>query len=160
MLLIKLFIAFLVGSFVFIVFFGAPYLPTKKASLKRLFSSIKFKAGSKLVDLGSGDGVVLQIASEYGLRARGIELNPFLYIISGLRLRNNERVKVELGSMWGYDISDADVIFIFQHTNFLPKLTDKIKAEAQRGALVVSFGFEVPTLTLSREVEGFFVYEL
>ena len=45
----------------FTAFFGAPYVPSRRKELKMLFDeTYKLNPNDTLVDLGSGDGVVLR----------------------------------------------------------------------------------------------------
>lgn len=98
-----------------VVFFGAPYIPSHKAQVRRAFTELyPLSESDVVVDLGSGDGVVLQVALEQGaLRAIGYELNPLLVGISKLRLRNKP-IEVHVADMWSVQPPDGvTVLYAF-----------------------------------------------
>src|SRR5680860_1758140 len=76
-----------------VVFRGAPYVPSQKFYINQALREL-YPISNKdlLIDIGSGDGVVLREASKLGARAIGYEINPFLVIISRLLSRKDNRV--------------------------------------------------------------------
>ena len=69
-------IVILVG---FSAFTGAPYVPSHRRDVARAFRELySLDANDVLVDIGSGDGVVLRQASQRGARAVGYEIHPLL----------------------------------------------------------------------------------
>ena len=47
--------------FALILLVGAPSVPTKQADIKNLFGVIRLRKGALVVDLGSGDGRVMNL---------------------------------------------------------------------------------------------------
>ena len=79
---------------------GAPFVPSRRKELDIIFKKLyKLNKNDLLVDLGSGDGKVLKAASDFGARALGIELNPFLVLFSKVRFIGNPRVKVRMNDI-------------------------------------------------------------
>ncbi|HEU5187306.1 MAG TPA: hypothetical protein VFT87_02260, partial [Candidatus Saccharimonadales bacterium] len=70
-----LFLSIVFICFGLVVFRGAPYVPTHKRAIKKMLQELPLKEGDLMVDVGSGDGVVLKTAAEQGLRAIGYEIN-------------------------------------------------------------------------------------
>ena len=69
-------IAIIVG---FSAFMGAPYLPSHRRDVARAFDELyPLSSSDVLLDIGSGDGVVLRQASKRGARAIGYEIHPLL----------------------------------------------------------------------------------
>ncbi|MEK7095943.1 MAG: hypothetical protein AAB896_01490, partial [Patescibacteria group bacterium] len=98
----------LVLAYGFVIPFGAPFVPTMKKERKAALDLLDLKPGQVLVDLGSGDGSLLVLAAQRGIRAVGYEINPFLWAYSWLRTRRYGRqVSVKLRSFWSADLSDA-----------------------------------------------------
>ena len=65
-----------------VVFRGAPYVPSKKTYINQAFSDLyPLTDKDVLVDVGSGDGVVLRSATKFGALAIGYEINPILVIM-------------------------------------------------------------------------------
>jgi hypothetical protein len=75
-------------SFSFVVVRGAPYVPSHRRQLRFAFDELyPLSSDDYVVDLGSGDGVVLLEAARRGAGGAGYELNPFLVLISRWRCR-------------------------------------------------------------------------
>ena len=74
---------------------GAPYVPSFQKELRLAFKDL-YKLGKDdfIVDLGSGDGVVLKTAAEFGASGLGIEINPVLVYISRFRLRKHKNISI------------------------------------------------------------------
>src|SRR5690606_558532 len=110
--------------FVFVIFYGAPYLPTFKKSVDEALDLIDLQAGQTLLELGCGDGRVLIAAAERGLKVVGYELNPLLAALSWVRTRKYAgRVQVVWGNYWTKSFPEsADGIFVFLLQKYMPKL--------------------------------------
>lgn len=131
-------VAWLVGIFVvlfgFVVFRGAPYVPSQKKFIRQAFSEL-YPLGPKdvLVDVGSGDGVVLRVASERGARAIGYEINPLLVVLSRFFSRHDPKVTVELADFWLVALPDTTtVVYAFAATPYMKKMAVKMQDEADR----------------------------
>jgi SAM-dependent methyltransferase len=159
MIIIWLVLILIFISFGLIVAVGAPYVPTKKAELVKLFDHLKVRKGARLLDMGSGDGRVLFLASKKGYKATGYELNPILFAISKLRLTQFKKSKVVLKSYWAADISKADVIFVFSAQPFMNRLLKKLEDELKPGAMVISYGFSFPSRKIDEKFGAFNIYE-
>jgi SAM-dependent methyltransferase len=145
------------------VLFGAPYLPTLRPQRAKALDLLDLKPGQVFVDLGSGDGVMLVLAAQRGLKAVGYEINPFLWFYSWLRTRRyGRRVRVKLRSYWNADLSYADGIFVFLITHRMKHL-DKIlaaSAKAKKPKLkVVSNAFQIPGKKPLKKSGAMFLYE-
>lgn len=57
-------IALIIVLFCGIVFFGAPFVPTKKMQIKAALDLLNLKKGDLLYDLGAGDGRVALAAAK------------------------------------------------------------------------------------------------
>lgn len=159
MILVWLILVLAFLSFAFIVAVGAPFVPTKKADLTKLFEHLKLRKGTSLIDLGSGDGRVLLIASKKGLRATGYELNPFLVLLQRIRLSRYKKSKVLFKSYWASDISKADVIFVFSAQPYMNRLIGKLERELKPGATVVSYAFSFPSRKIDEKIGAFNIYK-
>src|SRR3989344_8091828 len=81
----------LVLAYAFVLPFGAPFLPTFKKQSSEALDLLDLKPGQVFVDLGCGDGRLLELAAARGLRAVGYELNPFLALYACGRTRRYGR---------------------------------------------------------------------
>lgn len=151
--------------FGFVVFWGAPYVPSKRRELEKMFTDLySLTPSDTLLDLGSGDGIVLRQASRQGAQAVGYELNPLLVWVSRWLSRRDTRVRVELADIWRTPFPDSTtVVYIFAESRDIKKLTKKIEHEAQqlaRDLWVISFGFALPGYTPHRTCRAYQLYRV
>lgn len=138
----------IVALFLATAFFGAPYVPTHRAQVRRAFQKLRpLTEADHVVDLGTGDGRVLVEARRAGAgRVSGVELNPVLWLDARLRLG---RGVVRLGSMWRYQIpSDATVVYVFGVKRDRKRLVQQLQAWAD------SHGRSIELLTYGNPLDG------
>lgn len=134
-------------------------MPTKSRDIDQIFDKLKIRKGALVVDMGSGDGRILLSAVKHGLVAIGYELNPFLVIISRLRLKKQPDARVVMGDYWRGDITKASVVFVFSATPFMARLYDKLKAELKPGAMVISYGFSFEGIKIDQKIGPANIYQ-
>lgn len=141
-------VGFLFVSFCFVVFFGAPYVPTLKSGLADIFAMYDLTDQDVVVDIGSGDGVILRALAAKNIRAVGYELNPWLYIISKLISRKDPRISVHLANFWHAELpSETTVVYAFLNGRYMRKLQAKLQAHVnrtQKPLHFMSYGFAMP----------------
>jgi len=141
--------ASVVLAFGFVVFWGAPYVPSKKKDLARALDEL-FPVGDKdvLVDIGSGDGVVLRAAAKRGARAIGYELNPILVVLANWLSRGQTGVKSYVANFWHIELPpETTIIYVFAVSRDIEKLARKLEQEATRLnqiLKVITYGCEIP----------------
>lgn len=150
-------------AFGMIVFRGAPYVPTKRRDIGDIFLVHNFDKDDVLVDLGSGDGRVLEEAAKRGVRSVGYELNPLLALLSRFRLRSwRDLARVEVKDFWISRLPEGTtVIFVFLAGPFMPRLDRRLQQEAYRSGRVItliSYGVKIPGKTPSTTRGGLLVY--
>lgn len=108
-------ISVLVVAFGFVVFWGAPYVPSHRKEVAAAFRELyRLTKKDVLVDLGSGDGVVLRVAAEKVNQAIGYELNPLLVWISRLLSRRFHNVQIHTLNFWQHHFPETTtVIYIY-----------------------------------------------
>jgi hypothetical protein len=132
-------------SFGMIVFRGAPYVPTHRAQIATAFDEL-YPLSDKdyMVDLGSGDGVVLRAAADRGARALGYELNPVLVALCWLRFRRDRHVQVCFID-YQYVTTlprDATVVYAFGTSLSIQRIARKLEQWSQdRTLYFISYGF-------------------
>lgn len=124
-----------------IVFRGAPYVPTHRKDIQRAFTDLyPLTPQDVVVDIGSGDGVVLREVSQQGARAIGYELNPLLVGLSRLLNRGYDGVEVRLADFWLTQLpEEATVFYAFSVSRDIPKLTKKLQAHVNRTGRPAAF---------------------
>jgi len=159
---------YIVGGIVallgFSVFFGAPYVPSRRRDLKRMFDELyPLSESDVVIDVGSGDGVILREASHRGAHAVGYEISPLLVAISKWLSRGDKRVTVTMANFWLAQFPEATtVIYAFSVERDAKKLTRKIQSEADRlnkPLILICYGSPLPHVTVKREFEAYHLYE-
>lgn len=151
----------LILPFGVVPFFGAPYVPSKYRLLIGFLKQLKVKEGQTLVDLGSGDGgVVKHVANTLGLKAIGIELNPFLVWFTRLRLLRLPEASVKQGNIWKVKIpAEADIIYAFIMPKYMPRLAKKLETELTKPVVVVTYSFKFEGRRSFADSNGFYAYK-
>ena len=96
-----------------------PYVPATTNQLENIQNALKrhgHPKGSKLVDIGSGDGRIVHLTAEKGYRSHGIELNPWLVIYSKLkswRLGLRLMATFSRQDLWKSNFAKYDNVVIF-----------------------------------------------
>lgn len=159
-ILVALFILF----FGLVVFIGAPYVPSQKRYIKRAFRNLyPLNKNDVLLDIGSGGGVVLRLASECGAKAIGYEINPFLVGVSKLLSIRDKKVRVRLVDFWLVNIpSDTTVVYIFAVKRDMQKIHEKIQSECNRLGRVVnviSYGNNFIFAKEVKKLDAYYLYQ-
>ena len=143
-----------------VLLFGAPYLPTMRRQREAALDLLDLKPGQVFYDLGCGDGRLLRAAAKRGLWATGYELNPFLVLVAWLSTRRyGSLVSVRWANFWRADISDADGVFAFLITPYMPKLDSYMKVQKfDRPVKLASYGFQIPGRKPIKKSNGIFLY--
>lgn len=146
--------------FSFVIFFGAPFLPTLKARTAEALDLLDLKPGQTLLELGSGDGRILRAAAEQGIYAIGYELNPVLVVWSRLiNWRYRRLIRVHWGNYWRKKWPKTDGIYVFLLNPYMEKLDKKIILYKHKPVKLVSFAFEIPGRKPIKEMNGMFLYK-
>lgn len=156
MIYIFLVIFVLILAFGGVILRGAPYLPTLDAQAKAALELLNLRPGQTLLELGSGDGKVLLTAAQAGLNVVGVELNPFLVIVSRVRTwRYRRQVRVIWGDLWRVEWPECDGVFTFLLGRFMPRLDTRMQTVKKP---LVSFAFKIPGKRIAAEKAGVYLY--
>lgn len=155
----------LVLLFGFTVFFGAPYVPSKSKELIDAFKNLyPLSKNDLLIDLGSGDGIVLKIASSFGAKSIGIEMNPIFAVFSKIRLRKNKSAKVVCKNFYHYVFpQETTIIYMFCDARDIEKMFDKVSREASRlnkKLYIISLAFKSKKYKPIKNRGVYFLYEI
>lgn len=150
--------------FGFVVFRGAPYVPSRKRQLAEAFDVLyPLDSTDVLVDIGSGDGIVLREAARRQARAVGYELNPVLVLLSRFLARKQPLITVHLADFWFVHLPlETTVVYVFGESRDIKKMAQKVADEATRlnkKLAFISFGFAVPSQAPIKKVGAYYLYE-
>lgn len=144
---------------------GAPYVPSRRRDIKTAFDEL-YRLGEKdiLVDIGSGDGVVLRQAAQRGARAVGYEINPILVLISRFLCRRQPAVSVRLTNFWTSQLPPgATVVYLFGDGRDIKRMESWLQNQANKLARplnVISYGFTLPAHTPINQLGAHHLYQL
>jgi len=149
-----------VMCFAFVVFFGAPFLPTLRPQIATALDLLDLKPGQTMLELGCGDGRVLIAAAERGINVVGYELNPLLAAFAWLRTRQyGKQVKVVCGDYWRLKWPRADAVFGFILPRYMGKLHKKVMQYPNRPLRIASFAIPIPEKKPKKVRQGVYLYE-
>lgn len=136
---------------------GAAYSPTPRTIAAEALKLAGLKKDDVFYDLGCGTGEALIEASKLCDHVKGVEIEPTRWFVAKLRAR---KAKVTLGNLFKQDISDADVIFLFQYEGRINRrITTKIKAETRSKTRLISYCHRIEDMKLVRSQNEIFIYE-
>ncbi len=146
------------------VFFGAPYVPSLRRDVRRLFDDgHPLRSSDVLLDIGSGDGVVLREVSRRGARAVGYEIHPIFVGISRLLSLGDSRVRVKWADAWRTPFpDDVTVVYVFAVGRDGKRLLRTIQRETQRlnrPLTVICYGNALPHYPARRQFEAYTLYD-
>ena len=160
LLIIAFIFVFLYGSMAFI---GAPYVPSKSNDVKKAFKNL-YPLGDKdlLIDLGAGDGIVVQLAVQNGARAIGVELNPLMAFIARIRLRKYSNAQIICANYYRIKFpKSTTVIYTFGDSRDMDKLYRKVQSEANRlkkPLYFISYAFCIKGIKPTKKSGVYFLY--
>lgn len=167
MMVIGVIAAVVTGVFLVTVLVGAPYVPTHQSQAQRAFGELRpLTRRDVVLDIGSGDGVVLRAAVAAGAgRVVGYEINPLLVLITKLRLRKiRKNSKVVLADFWRKPFpSDTTIVYTFGETRDIQRMYARVQSEATRlGREIdfISYAFRVPGQQHIAQAGAHYLYRL
>jgi len=123
------------------------YVPTPMAIVDAMFSLCAPGPKDFLIDMGSGDGrIVITAAKRFGIRARGVDLNPKLIALSkqyALAEGVADRTEFVVQDIFLTDIRAADVVTMYLLPEVNLKLRPKLLRELKPGARIVSHDYHL-----------------
>lgn len=160
MSMLWLVVASLIMVFGFVVFFGPPYLPTRRQNIEAALDLLALKPGQTMLELGAGDGRVLRAAARRGWRVVGIELNPLLLFVARLATWHyRKQVRLIWGDYFRVTWPPASGIFTFMLGRQMAELDKRIEAWPCKPVKLASFAFTIPGKQPKAQKKGIFLYE-
>jgi len=150
----------------FSVFFGAPYVPTRRKWASDALKMAKIKTSDVVVDLGSGDGMIIKLVAGYGAKAIGYEINPILFLFSRVRtIKYRKQVRVKLKNYWQENLpTETTIVYIFGLERDSEKLEKYLQAQVKqvraKRLKVITFGFSLLNLKPIKSAGGAKLYRV
>lgn len=163
MILVWLVVGIILFVFGFVVLRGAPYVPSQRKYIQQAFQELyPISKSDVLVDIGSGDGVVLREASKLGAKTIGYEINPILALISRLLSLNNTKISVRFVDFWFSHLpNDTTVVYVFATSSIVEKIKVWLQNETNnldRPIYLISFGFKIVGMSEQKKVGAYYLY--
>ncbi len=149
----------------FVAFTGAPYVPSKRRDVAKAFDELYPLSGKDtLVDIGSGDGIVLRMASNYGAKAVGYEIHPILVVVSRFLSRGDTNVRVRLANFWRTPLpNDTTVVYTFGEARDIAKMYAWVQMESSRlgrELAFISYAFTIAGVKPAKTVGAHHLYKV
>lgn len=126
-----------------------PYVPIRKADMKRVIQIADVNEGDILYDLGSGDGRMMIEFAKKGLRCTGFELSAFYVALTNLKakIRSLKNCRAEKKDMFEVDIRGANIIYLYLNPNFTKMFKERIYKTLKKGTKIITYCFPIEGLT-------------
>jgi len=125
----------------------APFTVTPMPIVQHMLDLAGVGPGTRLIDLGCGDGRIAIAAARRGAHAFGVEIDPERIADAKAAARDAgvmERVRFEQGDMFETEVADFDVVTLFLLGHVNAWLEAKLRSELRPGSRLVSHAFPMP----------------
>jgi len=148
-----LFIIFLLGfvfwllSHLYSLILHAPYVNSSNQAIGEALKFSKLKKDEIFVDLGSGGGNTVILADKkYGANAFGLEISPFPYLLSKIKITVSGCQKSEIiyadFKKAGKLLKKADVVYLYLLDSILEKIEDWLFSSISTKTRVITLAFK------------------
>jgi SAM-dependent methyltransferase len=124
-----------------------PYVPTPTVIVTHLLKLADLKPGEYIIDLGSGDGrIVNTAAKQYGARGMGVDIKPELVELATKNAREagvGDRVKFVAQDLFTLNVNEANVVTLYLLPSTVTKLIPKFLEELKPGTRIVSHDYSL-----------------
>lgn len=123
-----------------------PYVPTPAAVVERMMALGEVGPGTRLIDLGSGDGRIALAAARRGARALGVDLDPvrIAEAQAAARLEGLEgSARFRRQDLFDTPLREADVVTLYLLPDVNLRLRPRLLTELRPGTRVLSHNFDM-----------------
>jgi SAM-dependent methyltransferase len=127
---------------------GAPTIYAKNKTIRKAFELAGLKQGQTVIDLGCGNAKSLIIAAkEYKAKGIGIEISPFYYLLSKIKVSlsgESKNTRIIFGRFQKAEryLKSANIVYLYLFEELLAKIEPWLFQTVKPGTKVVSVGFK------------------
>lgn len=133
--------------------------PLGDDDIANVLALARVKEGDRFLDLGCGDGRVMEAALRCGATAAGIEIDPGLVESARRRLEKWGVHARVIENSFHDEVLDADVVFAYLSPASLQRVAGRI-ARLASGTRVVTARFPIAGWRVDERFEGAYLYRL
>ncbi|GAB0174828.1 MAG: protein-lysine N-methyltransferase [Candidatus Altimarinota bacterium] len=148
--------------------YGVPYVPTPNIKISLLIENLNLKKGDLFIDIGCGDGIILEAVKKQFPEARVIgyekSYRPYLDAIKK-REKNGLDYEIRNEDFFLAGIKEANVLYSYMISYMMEKIWSKINSDCRDGTILISSSFPIssklPKTTLNvGGNKNLFIYEV
>lgn len=133
---------------------GAPTMPSIGPNIEEALREAGVGLKKEFYELGTGTGNVSKKALKMGALVTGYELSPIAYIWTAISLSlTGQRFKLKMRDFFKEDLSEADVIYTFLTPRTIGRLEKKLRKEAKKRTIVISYAFPMIGIPIFKKIE-------
>lgn len=129
---------------------SAPWVPTRRRERTSVVDAVSVRRGAVVYDLGCGDGSMLFDLADRHPDARyiGYEIALLPWAIGLVRKfaagKRYANVSLRYGDLFGKNLADADLVFVFLMEKAYARLVEKFSRELRAEAVVIAEAWKLP----------------
>jgi SAM-dependent methyltransferase len=127
----------------------APLYLTDTRAREALLEAIPSDLTGRCLDVGAGFGRFIRLLARDrpGLQFDGVENAPLTWLLGALFCRPLKNAHLIYGDFWRMSLTPYTVVYAFLSPEAMPALWHKIKAEMNRGSVLIVHAFAIPHAT-------------
>ncbi len=114
--------------------------------------------GKTFIDIGCGDGRVLQLAEQQGAKCVGYEISIPTFLLAKYKTRSNSNIKIFFKNFWKQELTNYDFIYIFMQQKPMVKFYQEVWPKLKPQTVVVSAAFRIHGLKAKYQGQGYYIY--
>lgn len=123
-----------------------PFYPSHRSAYHAVLELLPVDHTAAMVDLGCGFGSLLFFLAKRRPQIQffGVEVSPLSYALAKIRSLFHHNVHISFGDLWKQPLSEMDFIYTFLAPPPMPRVWEKVEAEARPGTVYITNTFPVP----------------
>jgi len=139
-----------------------PFYPSSARRLVNLINSgeIKLPEHPKFVDIGSGDGRIVDAMANLCEISEGVEFNPYLSLWSKLKLflKRKQNTKIYNQDFFKHDFSKYNVAYLYIFNEQIHRLQKKLFEEMPKGSILITNTFKIKDVEPDKKLDRIYLY--